>query len=133
MYGHASLFDIFYYKFVMDKPAIINFLLEQHYIQENEKLANLLCEANRIIAEKDQELENLRDMVASLQTDLNTVNNQYQVLVDRNGRRALFRRNEFQVFEEMEEPLQDVRRRLNFDEESEEDEDELMYRLLFGE
>ena len=126
------LFDIFYYA-SMDKAAIVNFLLEQHYIQENEELARLLSEANRLIAQKNQEIENLLDLVSSLQTDLNTANNQYQVLVDRNGRQALFRRNDHQVFEEVEEPIEDVRRRLNFDELSDEDEDELMYRLLFGE
>lgn len=117
----------------MDKPAIINFLLEQHYLQENEELARLLSEANRTIAEKNEQIENLLDLVSSLQTDLNTANNQYQVLVDRHGRQALFRRNDYQVFEEVEEPIEDVRRRLNFDEVSDEDEDELMYRLLFGE
>ena len=117
----------------MDKPAIVNFLLEQHYIKENEALAQQLCEANRLIAEKNQEIEDLHNRVEMLQTDLNTANNQYRILVDRNGRRSMFRRNEFEIFEEVEEePIENVRRRLNFDELLEQDERELMDRLMFG-
>jgi hypothetical protein len=127
------LVDIFYYAIIMDKPAIVNFLLEQHYIQENEALAKLLSEANRIIARQNQEIENLQDAVVMLQTEINTVENQHHVLVDRNGRRAVFRRNQHQIFEEVEEePIENVRRRLDFDDVLEVDERELMDRLMFG-
>ncbi len=126
------LVDIFYYA-MQDKSAIVNFLLEQHYIKENEELVRLLCEANRQIAIKDQENENLHDAIVMLQTEISTLENHDRILVDRNGEQATFRRNPSGVYEEIEEePIREVRRRLNFDWVDEVDERELMDRLMFG-
>jgi|LakMenE01Jun11ns_1017448.scaffolds.fasta_scaffold9940042_3 uncharacterized coiled-coil protein SlyX len=118
---------------MQDRAAILQFCLEKHYIAENEALANQLSAANREIARQNQEIENLQDAVVMLQTEINTYENQHRILVDRNGRRAVFRRNFVGVFEEVvEEPLREVRRRLNFDVEDDVDERELMDRLMFG-
>jgi predicted nucleic acid-binding Zn-ribbon protein len=127
-----TVVDIFYYA-MEDKSAIVNFLLEQHYIKENEELARLLSEANRQLASKDQEIENLQDAVVMLQSEISTLENHDRVLVDRNGQQATFRRNEHGIYEEIEEePIREVRRRLNFDWVDEVDERELMDRLMFG-
>lgn len=126
-----SLFDIFYYA-MQDKSAIVNFLLEQHYIQENEALAKQLCEANIQIALKDSENQALVEAIAMLQRELDEANNTYHILVNQDGVEALFRRNENNTFVQVEEePIENVRRRLNFDIESEtESEEDLMSRLL---
>ena len=127
-----TLVDIFYYA-MQDKSAIINFLLEQHYIQENEALAGQLSYANREIAEKDAHIEVLQDAIVMLQNEVSLLENQDRILVDRDGRRATFRRNDDAVYQEVEEePLRSVRRRLNFDWIDEVDEREMMERLMFG-
>lgn len=125
------LFDIFYYA-MQDKSAIVNFLLEHYYIKENEALAKQLCEANVQIAHKNRELEILAEAIDMLQTEINEMRNTYHILVNQDGEERLFRRNTENVFVQVEEePIEEVRRRLNFDVESEaESEDELMSRLL---
>lgn len=125
------LFDIFYYA-MQDKSAIVNFLLEHYYIEENETLAKQLCEANIQIAYKNREIEVLREAIDMLQTEINEMRNTYHILVNQDGEERLFRRNENNVFVQVEEEsIEEVRRRLNFDVESEpESEDDLMSRLL---
>lgn len=129
-----DLVRIFHYAMNFeDKSAIVNFLIENHYIKENEALARQLSERNQEIDYKDQEIETLQDALALLTSELNALRNTYHILVDRDGRQALFRRDENNIFYEIpEEPLSSVRRRLNFDEESTVDDDELMERLMFG-
>jgi len=118
---------------MQDKVAIVQFLLSNRYIQENEALSNQLCFANRQIAEKDAQIEVLHDAIVMLQNEISALENTDRVLVDQNGRRAVFRRNEHGVYQEIEEePLREVRRRLNFDDEEEVDDRELIERLMFG-
>lgn len=125
-----TLFDIFYYA-MQDKSAIVNFLLEHYYIQENEALAKQLCEANVQIAYKNHEIEVLKEAIDMLQTEISEMRNTYHILVDQDGNERLFRRNENNTFVQVEEePIENVRRRLNFDVESEPEEDDLMSRLL---
>lgn len=129
-----DLFRIFHYAMNFeDKSAIVNFLLENQYIKENEALAQQLSARNQELALKNQEIETLQDAIVLLHTELNMLRNTYHILVDRDGRQALFRRRENNVFyETTEEPIHEVRRRLNFDDASDQDEDDLMERLMFG-
>jgi hypothetical protein len=116
-----------------DRAAIIDFLLSNFYIQENEELAAQLSYANRQIGERDSQIEVLHDAIVMLQHELSELQNQHRILVDRNGEQAVFRRNENGVYEEVaQEPIRQVRRRLNFDYVDEVDERELMERLMFG-
>jgi hypothetical protein len=127
-----TIVDIFYYA-MEDKPAIVNFLLSNFYIEENEALASQLSLANREIAERDAQIEVLHDAIVMLQNEVSLLENQDRILVDRDGRRATFRRNDDGVYQEVEEePLRSVRRRLNFDWIDEVDEREMMERLMFG-
>jgi hypothetical protein len=127
-----TIVDIFYYA-MEDKPAIVNFLLSNFYIEENEALASQLSLANREIAERDAQIEVLHDAIVMLQNEVSLLENQDRILVDRDGRRATFRRNADGVYQEVEEePLRSVRRRLNFDWIDEVDEREMMERLMFG-
>jgi hypothetical protein len=118
---------------MQDKSAIVQFLLSNHYIAENEALSKQLCRANREIAEKDSQIEVLHDAILMLQNEISLLENQNRILVDRNGNQTVFRRNDRGVYEEIEEePLRQVRRRLNFDWIDEVDEREMMERLMFG-
>jgi hypothetical protein len=132
----GDLVAIFYYA-MQDKPAIVNFLLERFYIQENDALARQLCERNREIARLRQENEMLISHCQDLQMEINSLQNTDRILYDRDGVQHLFRRNAsghyVEVVDPFEEALSSVRRRLNFESEPSEDEnsdDEFMSRLL---
>lgn len=133
----TTLGDIFFYAMdLQDRSAIINFLLERHYIQENEALANQLSDRNKLVAKLQRQLEAARERLRDAQTELNTFRNTTRILVDRDGEQRLFRLDHDGVFVESDqEPIRSVRRRLNFDfddYEFEENEDDLMYQLMFG-
>jgi hypothetical protein len=138
VYSDASLFDVFYYKLIMDKTAIVEFLLQNRYIQENqalqfevEALAAQLAAANRTIARLERNLEYSLEREQDLETERNTLANTTRILIDRNGDQHLFRLNDHNVFEEyFDEPIRSVRRRL--EPEFEQTEDELMEQLMFG-
>jgi hypothetical protein len=116
-----------------DKAAIVHFLLSNRYIQENEALSSQLSLANREIAERDAQIEILHDAIVMLQNEISTLENTDRILVDRNGEQAVFRRNADGVYAQIEEePIREVRRRLNFDWIDEVDEREMMERLMFG-
>jgi hypothetical protein len=117
----------------MDKAAIVEFLITNKYIQENEALSNLLSFANRQIGERDAQIEVLHEAIIMLQDEIGRLENQERILVDRDGRQAVFRRDPSGVYTQVEEePIRQVRRRLNFDYVDEVDERELMEQLMFG-
>lgn len=120
-----------------DKSAIVNFLLECRYIQENEVLSSQLSQANRTIADLQEEIQTLKERNQDLETERNTLRNATRILVDHDGEQRLFRLGENQVFQEVQdEPLRNVRRRLNFDFEDlefEVDEQDVLSRSLMEE
>jgi hypothetical protein len=80
-----------------------------------------------ILLVRDQEIRELQDEVRRAR---NT-----RTLVDRDGRTGLFVRDADGIFHELpvEEPIRNVRRRLNFDTDSDsESDDDFMTQLMFG-
>lgn len=101
---------------------VANYLQERVETQK-EEIERLLD----VIQLHNQEIQELQDEVRRTRN--------YREMVGRDGSTALFIRSADGHFMEVqpEESIRSVRRRLNFDSESEgETEDEFMHRLMFG-
>ena len=124
--------------------ATIAFLMDQHLRQRNEQLeqqlesiARELAQRNRLISQLHSDLDTICQHLVEAEDEIYRLRRTDRVLHSTDGRTALFRRNRDGVFVEVvdppeEEPVRNVRRRLNFDVDSSDSDsdDELMTELL---
>lgn len=108
--------------------------------QQLESTTNLLSERNIIIAQLNSDIDRLCESLVEAEDEVERLRRTDRILHSTDGRTAIFRRNHDGVYVEVqdqpeEEPIRNVRRRLNFDSDSTESEleDEFMQELMFGE
>lgn len=139
-----------------NKLATIAFLMDQFLQRQNqalhmennglqnevEGLSNRVCTQNRLISQLNSDIDRLIDHVAELERENYNLRRSSRILYNTDGEPALFARNANGHFEQVvglrppeEEPIRDVRRRLDFNSSDSESEmeDEFMHQLMFGE
>jgi hypothetical protein len=108
---------------------------------EVEGLSDRVCTQNRLIAQLNSDIDRLIDHIADLERENAQLRRSSRILYNSNGEPALFARNANGVFEQVaglgepeEEPIREVRRRLDFNSSDSESEmeDEFMEELMFG-
>lgn len=139
-----------------NKLATIAFLMDQFLQRQNqalhmennglqnevEGLSERVCSQNRLISQLNSDIDRLIDHIADLERENANLRRSTRILYNTDGQPAVFARNADGHFEQVvglappeEEPIQSVRRRLDFTSEDSESEmeDEFMHQLMFGE
>lgn len=124
------------------KLATVASIMDQYLMDQNnalhiqaENMAVRICNQNRIISQLHSDMDQLIDELAEAQRELNAFHRATRVLYTADGRAALFGRNNNGVFVQLstmdmnEEPPEDVARRLGFETEEVDEEDEFTMRL----
>ena len=124
------------------KLATVASIMDQYLMDQNnalhiqaENMAVRICHQNRIISQLHSDIDGLIDELAEAQRELNAFHRATRVLYTADGRAALFGRNNMGVFVQLstmdmnEEPPEDVARRLGFETEEVDEEDEFTMRL----
>ncbi len=127
----------------MDKQAVYEFCMNNFFIEENKHLEaknkhyeHQLEVFADVVSERNRTIANLSAIIADLRREVESTR-EIRRLVDRHGRTGYFLRNVDGTFRELEvieeEPSRNVRRRLNFelDSDSDSDIDDEFTRLLF--
>lgn len=120
----------------MDVAGVINECLQHFYIQQNKALADECSSLAEAVSDRNRTISNLSAIIAELRRRLR----ESQVIhirriVDENGHTAYFSRGLDGVFRELDvltdEPVRNVRRRLDFDSDSDSDIEDEFTRELF--
>jgi hypothetical protein len=123
----------------IDKEAIFQICIRDYFIKENQALQNKLLEQQdllesyaEVVSERNRTIANLSAIIADLRRELHLP---IRRMVDQHGRTGYFSRGADGIFRELEvieeEPLRSVRRRLNYDSDSTEEDIDEFTRMLF--